>query len=111
VDDVTDFLIRPILEDVRQHRTLLKVIGAQVFSVGGLEAVVAGRKKLVAIVEELLTKNRDRLPGALRPRHASYLIVNAVSGVVDALIFDDCDDAFRHEMVEETISFVKRYLI
>jgi AcrR family transcriptional regulator len=110
VDEVTDFLIRPILDNVREHRQLFKVIGAQVFSVGGLEPIVAGRQKLVAIIEALLEKNRARLPEGLRPRHASYLIVNSVAGVVEALVFDDCDDAFRAEMVEETISSVKKYL-
>jgi AcrR family transcriptional regulator len=110
VDAVTDFLIRPILGEARAHRGLLRVIGAQVFSVGGLEAVVAGRRKVVEIVEDLLANNRDKLPEKLRPRHASYVIVNAVSGIIEALIFDDCDGVFLDELVEETILFVKKYL-
>ena len=110
IDPVLNLLIRPILEDVIAHRKLLRVISAQVFSDGGIEFVVSGRKKLVEIIQGLLEKNRQKLPESLRPLHASYLIVNGVSGLVEALIFDERPVEFQQELIDETILLVRKYL-
>ena len=43
-------------------------------------------------------------------RRASYIIVNAVSGVAESIIFDDIDDEFQKKLVGETVDLIKRYL-
>jgi AcrR family transcriptional regulator len=109
-EEIVALLIRTVLDDVIAHKKLLRVVGAQVFKVGGLNAVVDGRKRIEKTIRNLIHENRDKITKVKNLDHASYVIVSSVAGITESLIFDEIDDEFQKKLVDETIDLVKRYL-
>jgi AcrR family transcriptional regulator len=109
-EEIVEQLIRAILGDIIKHKELLKVVGSQVFKVGGLNAVIDSRKRIEKTVPRLILENRDKMPNVKNIDQASYVIVSAVAGVAEAFIFDDIDDELQEKVVVETVELVRKYL-
>jgi AcrR family transcriptional regulator len=109
IDRVVDVLVRTVLEFFVQEKKLHKAISGPILSLGQVETVIAGRRRVGELIERLLKERGSEVE--IRDCYlAAYTIINVLMGVVEAILYDEMSEAFQENLIQESQRIVRNYL-
>jgi AcrR family transcriptional regulator len=108
-EEMVDLLVRTIMETTTKNRKLLRAIGSYTFSLGHLNTIVEGRKHMEKHIRALIVEHLDRTKVS-NPEISTYVIINAVAGVIEAIVFDDITEEFQSKLIDETVLLIQNHI-
>jgi len=109
IQEVISILVRLVLESFAKRKKLTKHLSGPTLQLGQVEVLEVGRKKAGAMIEKLLESRKTEIQ-IQDYRLASYVIVSAVMGVVESILFDELTVEFEKQLVQETQTLILCYL-
>jgi AcrR family transcriptional regulator len=110
VEQGIEVVTRRLVTSYMGKRKLLSVVFEQVSRVQRMKNILHARRHGARLVKASFERNRDRIHVADVDR-ASYIVVNAVMGVMLTAIVDEALPLNETQLADELIDLVKGYLL